>query len=228
MNKYLIWALIINFLLAIGLGGNFLYKYSHNGVGFFDSPIVHDNPVVSTTVLPKEKIKTPVVTNITKQSVIPKSLPIAADSSCVMYGPVNNDNKTILDLLFKKSNILEQAVIVNKPVYEIVWTLGKNKVTAIELFERQKNGGPLQNEKFKIKLDKTGEWLVPIAEIIADENNAARTTKELSEKAINIGGKWEYRIKDNTYFYQFKESNVIPTDVKEVIKKTLSLPLAHC
>jgi hypothetical protein len=247
MSRKLMLFLIANFVLALFVILNLFYKNSHEGKSFFApekentpmivSPVTQLNnavqigKVLQPPVLPTQPtVRTPIVIqppSIAQTPVIQKQAPVG---SCVVYGPVPLDSKNTLDLLFNKAQVLNSAQIFNKPVYEIVWNLGHNKVTAIELFEHQKNGGPLQDSKFKLTSDKNGDWIVPIAEITADEQKAAIATKELGEKAqqSNTGGKWQYRAKTDIYFYQFKNNAIIPLDVQGVLDKTFAIPKAGC
>lgn len=244
MNKKLIIFLLINLLIAILLCANLFFKGKEQipqtisvikpesnpqvPISNSNSTIVQQPQIVQMPVAPKPIAPQPIVTPVNQ--LPPKNImaPTVA-KSCVIYGPVGKDNKNILESLLQKANFLQDATIVAKPIYEIYWSLGSNKANAVALFDKQKNG-PLQNDKFKLKLDQNNEWIVPIAEITADENNAAIITKELADKAnqINAGGKWQYRANENVYFYQFKDSNTIPRDIKEVMSKTLALPSAGC
>lgn len=195
------------------------------------APVVANPPVV---VKPANPIAPTPVTNVataTKSSgVVTPVLSQAEQGVCIVYGPIDVSNKVVLDTLLAKANILGDAQIVSKPVYEIFWNLGQNKAVAADLFGKQKNGGALQAEKFQLKQDKSGDWIVPIAEITADEKNAYSTTKDLGEKAnrSNTGGQWQYRVSENVYFYQFSNSAIIPSEVKAVIDKTFALPNAKC
>lgn len=239
MNKKLIIFLLINLVIAVVLCANLFFKAKEK------TPVVTNNipqnTVNQSTVVPKvidNNVNTlPVLQPQTTPKVNTPAAPIPNTTynttnslaSCVIYGPVTRDNRSILETLLQKANFLQNATIIAKPIYEIFWNLGSNKANALALFEKQKNG-PLQNDKFKIKQDENNDWIVPIAEITADENNAAIITKELADKAnqINAGGKWQYRASENVYFYQFKDSNSIPKDIKEVMTKTLALPSARC
>lgn len=227
MNKKFMWFMIANLCLVIFIGWNFFSKSKQETI----------SPTANNTVVPQlpqaPQIAQPVPQPLPMPKVIASPIIIQAPviaQSCIIYGPVNRENKTVLELLLQKASILQDTHIVSKPIYEIYWNFGNNKANAFTLFDKQKNGGPLQDPKFKLKQDQNNDWIVAIAEITADEKNAAITTNELAEKTnhINAGGKWAYREKENVYFYQFNDSNMIPKDIKDVMTKTLSLPSAHC
>lgn len=230
--------MVANLFLVIFVGWNFFSKSKQENTTTVATHSSNITPTAKVVTPAIPVIPTPVTTEVVKEKIVevPKAIspiilqPKTIPDSCIIYGPVNRDNKTVLELLLQKANILQETHIVSKPIYEIYWNFGNNKVNAFALFDKQKNGGPLQDAKFKLKQDQNNDWIVAIAEITADEKNAALTTSELAEKTnrVNAGGKWAYREKENVYFYQFNDSTMIPKDIKDVMIKTLSLPSAHC
>ena len=171
--------------------------------------------------------------NITDK-IIPSPAPIAKDylvsANCIVYGPISYDNRNTVDMLLNKAGITSLFNTIEKPVYDIYWNLGKDKVHAVELFELQKNGGPLQDEKYKLSLNEDNDWVVNISKITANENIAKDLATNLNIKAnkVNAGGKWQYKIKSVVYFYQTDNATKIPNEVNGVIEKTFSISKAKC
>lgn len=232
MSKKLILFFIANFMLAIFIILHFFNKNVKVENVDVKQQIVTSvvDKKVPLSTLQKEQPKVVTKPIESKPATIEPISAIPIVSSCTIYGPVNSDNKIPIEAILNKVNVLSGAQIITKPVYEIYWDLGNNQNNATNLFDKQKNGGALQSNKFQLKQDKSGIWYVPIAEITADENSARITTKELSEKAdrLNTGGKWLYRTRENNYFYQFNKSNIIPSDIKAVLEKTFAIPKATC
>lgn len=224
MNQLTVKALLACFCAAVFFLFNLSYKSSHNGISFFDNLISPKNvDALSSTQINKQVQQTILSPATIDKTHIPSI-------SCVVYGPISYENKNVVDMLLTKSNIIGLFNSVEKPVYEVYWNLGKDKVTAIELFEVQKNEGPLQDEKYKIALNEDNDWVVSISKIIADENMAKNLATNLAIKAnkIQTGGRWQYKNKSTVYFYQSESSAKIPNEVSAVLEKTFSINKSKC
>lgn len=163
-------------------------------------------------------IKQPIIKTEKKQAAI-----------CVNYGPLNIEQKASLDVILTQNKVPPSSYIATKePLYEISWNLGANKVQAIELFEAQKNDGPLQDEKFKLKQDLQGNWFVPVSTIAGDAAMAKKMVGELESSATGLGGKWEYKEKSDGYFYQFKDIGSMPVKTVDTMNQTINVLKTPC
>lgn len=166
-------------------------------------------------------IKAPLVTEkIEKKTHIPM---------CVTYGPLNIEEKAAMDVTLTKTKIAPQNYIMTKePLYEIYWNLGANQIQAVELFESQKNGGPLQDEKFKIRKDLDGSWIVPVSTISGNKDIAKQKTLELEKSANGIGGSWGFKEKAEGYYYQFKDITTLPVNSIDTINQMVNVLKTPC
>lgn len=186
------------------------------------SPVVE---VKTTPLAPVEVnlngIKAPLVTEKVEKKV---HVPM-----CVTYGPLNLQEKATMDVTLAKTKIAPQSYIMTKePLYEIYWNLGANQVQAVELFEAQKNGGPLQDEKFKIRKDLDGSWIVPVSTISGNKEVAQQKTQELEKSANGIGGTWGFKEKSEGYYYQFKDITTLPVNSVDTINQMVSVLKTPC
>lgn len=225
MNQITVKALLACFCAAVFFLFNLSYKSSHNGISFIDS---FSSPKNIDNLSSKQINRQIQQTSINSPTIADKTH--VASVNCIVYGPINPDNKNVVDMLLNKANITHLFTSVEKPVYEIYWNLGKDKVKAIELFEVQKNEGPLQDEKYKIALNEDNDWVVSISKIIADEPMAKDFTTNLAIKAnkIQTGGRWQYKNTSSVYFYQTDNSSNIPNEVNGVLEKTFSINKSKC
>ena len=225
MNHLTFKALLACFCAAVFFLYNLSYKSSHNGISFVDS----FNKPQNVDALSANEIAHNIATK-----VIPSPQPIEKNHlpapGCIVYGPISYDNKNVVDMLLNKANITPLFNNIEKPVYEVYWNLGKDKVKAIELFEIQKNGGPLEEEKYKLALNEDNDWVVSISKIIANEALAKDLATNLAIKAnkIQAGGRWQYKNKSTVYFYQTDEGAKIPNEVNAVMEKTFSIYKSKC
>lgn len=146
---------------------------------------------------------------------------------CMTYGPLNLEQKALFDVILKKSNLENLPAVSQRPVYQIYWDLGKDKVQAITLFEKQKNGGALQDERFKLSQQDNGEWIVPIATISGNEQMAQTISSQLDAKA-HAGGKWTSQPMGDGYFYRFKDLNLLPADSLNLMDKAVNVTKSPC
>jgi hypothetical protein len=146
---------------------------------------------------------------------------------CMTYGPLNLEQKALFDVILKKSNLDNLPAVSQRPVYQIYWDLGKDKVQAITLFEKQKNGGALQDERFKLSQQDNGEWIVPIATISGNEQMAQTISSQLDAKA-HAGGKWTSQPMGDGYFYRFKDLNLLPADSLNLMDKAVNVTKSPC
>lgn len=225
MNNLTVKALMACFFATVFFLYNLSYKSSHNGISFVDSFSRPQN----VDALPSNEV----AYNIAKK-MIPSPAPIEKNhvpsTNCVVYGPVSYDNKSVVDLLLNKAKITSLFNTVEKPVFDIYWNLGKDKVKAVQLFEVQKNEGPLQEEKYKLSLNEDNDWVVNISKVIANESMAKDLATNLAIQAnkIQTGGRWQYKNKSNVYFYQTDNGNKIPSEVNAVMEKTFSIYKSKC
>lgn len=233
MNHLTFKALLACFFVAILFLCNLFYKSSHNGVSLIQIFTQSSNNKTSTKSTNIDTLSQ----DISKKQIEDK-LPliptekekINTTSMCVVYGPISEENKTVIDLILKKSNVLSFFDIVDKPVYDVFWNLGKNKIDAIELFESEKNDGPFKSEIYKLSLNSNNDWIVHISKITEDENMAKELVQKLSEQAqqIKIGGLWEYKKTSLVYFYQTQSPSKIPNEVDSIISKTFDIFKSPC
>lgn len=225
MNHLTVKTLLACFCATIFVLYNLSYKSSHNGISFVDS---FSNPHNVDALPPNETDKNLVNKLIPSPALLEKTY--TPSSNCIVYGPISSDNKIVVDMLLNKAKITSLFNTVEKPVYEVFWNLGKDKVKAIELFEVQKNEGPLQAEKYKISLNEDNDWIVSISNITANEIMAKDLATNLAIKAnkINTGGRWQYKNKSIVYFYQSENADKVPNEVGAVIEKTFSISKSAC
>lgn len=224
MNNLTVKTLLACFCAGLFFLYNLSYKSSHNGISFVDSFTKPQNveSVASEQVINTNTASIPSPTPLYK-SYVPSN-------TCVVYGPISSDNKGVVDMLINKAKITGIFNTIEKPVYEVYWNLGKDKVKAVLLFEAQKNEGPLQDEKYKLSLNEENDWVVNISKITANELIAKDLATNLAIKAnkINTGGRWQYKNKSVVYFYQTDKGTQIPNEVNGVLEKTFSISKSSC
>lgn len=151
------------------------------------------------------------------------------DGVCISYGPLNLEQKVALDLILNSNKINNQFYVENKlPLFSVYWNLGKDKLQAIDLFEKQKNDGALQDEKFKLTQNLEGEWIVPITTVSGNAELAQKMTNELAKSSKSFGGKWEYKPKSEGYFYRFKDITALPNKTVETINHSINTTKTPC
>lgn len=222
MNNLTVKILLACFCAAMFFLYNLSYKSSHNGISFVDS-FIQSQKIDKVDTMDFQSNTSHLMTSnivLDKQAV----------SQCSVYGPISIDNKNVVDILLNKSNITTLFHQIEQPIYEVYWNLGKDKVQAINLFEIQKNEGPLENEKYKISLNEDNEWIVSISMITGNENMARNLATNLAVKAnqLNAGGRWQYKNKSLVYFYQTEDNSKVPKEVDAVIQKTFSINKKAC
>jgi hypothetical protein len=146
---------------------------------------------------------------------------------CMSYGPLNLEQKALFDVVLKKASLNNLPVVSQRPLYQIYWDLGKDKEQAITLFEKQKNGGPLQDVRFKLTQQESGEWIVPIATISGNAQMAQTISNQLDAKA-HAGGKWLSQPMGDGYFYRFKDLNLVPEDSLNLLDKAVNVTKSPC
>lgn len=156
---------------------------------------------------------------------------VTKNSGCMIFGPIPYDNKNTVDNLFTTAKISQNVYsIIERPVYEIYWNLGSDKIKAINLFEKQKNYGALQDEKYKLILDNNQNWIVSISQVTADEEVAHKLATDLALAAekYKLGGKWQFRSKSVAYFYHINNTASIPSEVYKLMEKTFNVAKSSC
>lgn len=214
-NKALILFLIANFILAILIGVKFTLNNNSNSK---KTSVVNTQPAVAATQI--APIQAPVQP--------PKSANVAP--VCVVYGPMNLEQKATMDALLVSQKTQNSASVYMKNMYEILWNLGKDKEQAEILFNKQKQGGALQDEKFKLTVDENQDWIVSITLIPDSEETAHQLATQLADKAnkSKAGGQWQYRTKPSGYFYRFNNINAINVQTQETIAHTINVSKQPC
>ena len=228
MNKLTVKILIVALLGAFFLIFNLVYKATHSGASFISAVVKakDENAPQNSEIYADNSASS-------GYSDSPPPTPdqvITTGNSCVVYGPISEESKAIVDMLLQKANIQKLFNTVEKTVFEVYWNLGKDKVNAIKLFEVQKNGGPLHEEKYKLSMNEDGDWIVSISNITDNEAMAREVATNLALKAkkVNAGGRWQYKKTGVFYFYQIDNSAKIPKEVVAVIEKTFSIYKNAC
>jgi hypothetical protein len=166
--------------------------------------------------IPLNTITPPIKNNIT--------IPV-----CIVYGPLNLEEKSELDVIMSESSIPSDLVSISQiPLFEIYWNLGSNKIHAMNLFEEQKNNGALQDERFKLSQEDDGNWIISITTVSGDIKLAQTMTAQLGEASKQYGGTWQYRSKNNGYFYKFKDITKIPDRTINIINHSLNVLKVPC
>lgn len=124
---------------------------------------------------------------------------------CVNFaGIADSDNVKFLKYLEKYKTPKSHYLSYYSDIYEVVWQLGKDKEKAEALFEVQKTGGTLKDEKYQLRMRSSDwSWEVPIAQVLGNEALAKEMVEKLSSSAKNAGGKWEYSSIGRIYTYHF-------------------------
>lgn len=148
---------------------------------------------------------------------------------CVNYGPLNIEQKSSFNILLAKYNVPNELIKKTEDdLYEIFWNLGSNKEVAVELFERQKNDGALQDVRFKLKQDKDGNYIVPISTVAGNLSMTNKMTQDLKNSSKNIGGIWEYRAIDKGYFYQISDIKKLDSELVNSINQVINTLKTTC
>lgn len=254
MNKGLFYFIVFDVFLAVLLIFNFNFKNHNDGQGLFASFSAWvDNQSGSLTKATDskgansppnqiEKSQTEPQNKATNNTNILTPTTVAnlknldnnntksnTDGVCISYGPLNLEQKVAFDLILNSNKISNQFYVENKlPLFSVYWNLGKDKLQAIDLFEKQKNDGALQDEKFKLTQNLEGEWIVPITTISGSPELAQKMTNELAKSSKSFGGKWEYKTKSEGYFYRFKDITALPNKTVETINHSINTLKTPC
>lgn len=175
---------------------------------------------------------------VAKAGVIPGSNPInlpeSKDTSkvCTILGPLELKDKATMDVLLSKDSSAgkNQVEISQKPIFEIYWNLGKDREEAEKLFQKQKQNGTMQEDKFILMQDENKDWIVSVAEVNSSLDYAKTVTTQLATTGskYNVGGKWNYRTKPSAYFYQFNDYSVIDDKTNNSINVMLGVNKTPC
>lgn len=148
---------------------------------------------------------------------------------CINYGPLNIEQKSSFNILLAKYNVPDSFITKTEDdLYEIIWNLGKHKEVAVELFEKQKNEGALQDVRFKLKQDNNGNYVVPISTIAGNLSMANKMVQELKNSSQNIGGIWEYRSVEKGYFYQIPDIRKLDSELVNTINQVIDTLKTTC
>lgn len=216
MKKALTYFIVFDLFVAGFMIADSSYKSNHNGqsmIGKFWHVINKPASDVTPSV-----VALPSILN-----------PVKKSSICVNYGPLGIQDKAAMNVILNQGKVdKSQYMASQSQLYEVYWNLGSDKLKAIEMFEAQKNDGPLQDEKFKIRQEQAGNWVVPVSVVAGDTKLAQKMVNDLSQSAKNIGGKWEYKEKGVGYFYQFKDINSLPPKTLGVMNQTINVLKTPC
>lgn len=230
-NRPVIIFLMINFIIGILILVNFrtnqFQKIAGNNTVITEaaeqSIPIKPQPVVATAVTSKaptvtasvpQIIQAPVNTINTNPAPVKPSTDPAV---CMIYGPLDIEQKATLDTLFRKEKLAQQPDVEKKNQFEIYWNLGTNEVLAQQMFQKQKKDA-LQDNKFKLTQSE-GVWIVSIAIINDNIETAKALALQLSAKAnkVKAGGRWQYRTLPDAYFYKIKNINAInPSSLAQI------------
>lgn len=151
---------------------------------------------------------------------------------CTVLGPLDLKDKATMDLILSKdSNANKNQIEVSqKPIYEIYWNLGKDRDEAEALFQKQKQSGTMQEDKFVLVQDESKDWIVSIAEVNSSLEYARSIANQLATTGskYNAGGKWNYRTKPNAYFYKFDDFSQIDSKTKNSLNVMLNVNKIPC
>lgn len=219
MKKALTYFIIFDLFVAGFMIADSNYKSKHQEQSMLSTfwQAINKPTTVATTVVPSVTALPAMV------------MPVKKNSICVNYGPLNIQDKAAMNVILTQGKIdKHQYVASQSQLYDVYWNLGDDKLKAIEMFEAQKNDGPLQDEKFKIRQEQSGIWVVPVSTVAGDTKLAQKMADDLANSAKKIGGKWEYKEKGIGYFYQFKDINALPAKTLGVMNQTLNVLKTPC
>lgn len=164
--------------------------------------------------------------------VTTNNLSINNNKVCTVLGPLDLKDKATMDLILSKdSNANKNQIEVSqKPIYEIYWNLGKDRDEAEALFQKQKQSGTMQEDKFVLVQDESKDWIVSIAEVNSSLEYARSIANQLATTGskYNAGGKWNYRTKPNAYFYKFDDFSQIDNKTKNSLNVMLTVNKIPC
>lgn len=157
---------------------------------------------------------------------------VALNKVCINYGPMSLELKNkFLDILnaegIKNSFGNVKYETFQLPQYEIYWSLGTNRIAAIEKFEEQKSGA-LKDEKFKLTKEANGSWIIPATTVASDYAMADKLADQLNESSSQYGGKWEIREKLGGYYFSFPDAALIRTPILMRIEHEIRVPKSIC
>lgn len=194
--------------------------------------VVNATQSATTEAESKQVMSTPQTTQVS--SGVPVSVPAfnpTEDKVCVVYGPLDIEKKSTMDVIlnkFKQSNL---AKVDKKVTYLIYWNLGQDKKEAEKLFDRLKNnGGALSDPKFVLTKNDNGDYVVNIIRVNSGKAVAEKLTNDLINKGnkVKIGGQWQYKALPEGYFYTFPDYTKLNTKAIDSINIMIDAPKDPC
>lgn len=153
------------------------------------------------------------------------------DKVCVIYGPLDIEEKSRMDLILGKYKQNNLAKVDKKTTYLIYWNLGSDKKEADKLFARLKeNGGALADPKFVLTKNENGDYVVNIVRVNTGKVVAEKLTNDLISRAakVNTGGQWLYKALPEGYFYTISDTNKLNPKVLQSINMLIEAPKDPC
>lgn len=165
---------------------------------------------------PNAQIK---IANNTEQEDTNKDL--NKNNVCTSIGPMDFNSKNTMEVILKQDKNINSLKYNSeqKPVYEVYWNLGKDRETAENLLQKQKNNGTMSDSRFIMVQNDEKDWVVPITEINSTLEVAKNTAIKLASTAnkSNIGGKWNYRTMPTAYFYTISNFDILDSKTRKSI-----------
>lgn len=180
------------------------------------TPTVPLTAAPTAVVTPEVKKTTPATTTSVAAPVAPVENKLAdtikeetkevKDSVCVALGPFNIEQKGTMDFILNKNKQINLAKVEKRITYQLFWNLGSNKAEAEKAFKKQKEGA-MADSKFVLTQNENKDWVVNIVKVNNSSAMAEKLANDLAEKAqkINAGGKWEFKVLPEGYFYIFND-----------------------
>jgi len=180
------------------------------------TPSVPATAASSAVITPETKKATPSTTPVVAAPVAPVENKLAEtikeetkdikEGVCVALGPFNIEQKGTMDFILNKNKQTSLAKVEKRTTYQLFWNLGSNKAAAEKSFKKQKEGA-MADSKFVLTQNENKDWVVNIVKVNNSSAMAEKLANDLSEKAqkINAGGKWEFKVLPEGYFYIFND-----------------------
>ena len=192
-NKNVVIFLCINFLAALFL----LKDGTQSNLLVAQESTFSQSKDIFNKIKTIFKDETPIAQNNNEEQSTKNTQDIITETktgdSCLMFGPLSTDNENLAQTLLAKNT--QEYEIIDKPIYEIYWALGKDAKMAQSLYQRSLATGFIKPEKHKLEQDKTGFYFVSINKIDNSEQETSSLVTKIQQQAnqVKTGGKWTYR-----------------------------------
>lgn len=133
-NKKVVIFLCINFLAALFL----LKDGTQSNLLVAQDSTFSQSKDIFNKIKTIFKDETPIAQNNNEEQSTKKTQDIITETktgdSCLMFGPLSTDNENLAQTLLAKNT--QEYEIIDKPIYEIYWALGKDAKMAQSLYQR--------------------------------------------------------------------------------------------